>query len=235
MADNLPAPIIFCDVETTGLGPDDEIWEIAAVRRAPDGSQVELHRFVEHDEKKCRRLPDAFREDHDARFPAYCSNRVFTRSQAAGEIVDFFGGLPGTPKPVVVGINPAFDVGHISRLISTYRPGSDATPWNYTPVDARHLAVGALMAYPIKVMRGAPTGHPTIGGGFMWQIDEQMTFGNRFSGPPWGSEDVSRALGIDPDDFARHTAMGDVLWAMAIYDAATNTAPLDGAKGTTTP
>lgn len=37
--------------------------------------------------------------------------------------------------------------------------------------------------------------------------------------PPWDSEAVSRAVGVNPDDFERHTAMGDVRWAMAIYDA----------------
>jgi hypothetical protein len=36
--------------------------------------------------------------------------------------------------------------------------------------------------------------------------------------PPWDSEALSRALGVDPDTFARHTAMGDVRWAMAIHD-----------------
>lgn len=35
---------------------------------------------------------------------------------------------------------------------------------------------------------------------------------------PWDSNDVSRRLGVDPDDYARHTAMGDVLWTRALYD-----------------
>jgi len=37
--------------------------------------------------------------------------------------------------------------------------------------------------------------------------------------PPWESDTLSRMVGVNPDDFARHTAMGDVRWAMAIYDA----------------
>lgn len=36
--------------------------------------------------------------------------------------------------------------------------------------------------------------------------------------PAHKSEDLSRACGVEPNDFERHTAMGDVLWTMAIYD-----------------
>lgn len=36
--------------------------------------------------------------------------------------------------------------------------------------------------------------------------------------PAHKSEALSRACGVEPDDFERHTAMGDVLWTMAIYD-----------------
>lgn len=37
--------------------------------------------------------------------------------------------------------------------------------------------------------------------------------------PPWKSDDLSRAVGVDPERFQRHTAMGDVLWTEAQYDA----------------
>lgn len=36
--------------------------------------------------------------------------------------------------------------------------------------------------------------------------------------PEHKSEALSRAIGVDPDQFERHTALGDVLWTMAIYD-----------------
>ena len=32
------------------------------------------------------------------------------------------------------------------------------------------------------------------------------------------SNDLSRAVGVDPEQFRRHQAMADVEWAMAIYD-----------------
>lgn len=32
---------------------------------------------------------------------------------------------------------------------------------------------------------------------------------------PWKSEDLSRAVGVDPDGFDRHTALGDCRWVLA--------------------
>jgi hypothetical protein len=35
-----PTALVFLDTETLGLGIDDPIWEIAAIRREPDGTEV---------------------------------------------------------------------------------------------------------------------------------------------------------------------------------------------------
>jgi hypothetical protein len=37
--------------------------------------------------------------------------------------------------------------------------------------------------------------------------------------PPWDSDELSNALGVDPERYARHTALGDVQWTMAQWDA----------------
>lgn len=42
--------------------------------------------------------------------------------------------------------------------------------------------------------------------------------------PPWKSDALSAAIGVDPEKFDRHTAMGDVLWIKAQYDAVMGTA-----------
>ena len=36
---------------------------------------------------------------------------------------------------------------------------------------------------------------------------------------PWNSDGLSRRLGVEPPTAGRHTAMGDALWAMSLYDA----------------
>lgn len=37
--------------------------------------------------------------------------------------------------------------------------------------------------------------------------------------PPWDSEDLSNAVGVKPELYDRHTALGDARWAKAIYEA----------------
>lgn len=34
---------------------------------------------------------------------------------------------------------------------------------------------------------------------------------------PWSSNELSKAIGVDPDDFPRHTAAGDVEWAVTQF------------------
>lgn len=69
------------------------------------------------------------------------------------------------------------------------RPAHIPEPWHYHLIDVENLVVGFLAGRSMLME------------------------------PPWKSDDLSRAVGVDPDQFARHTAMGDVRWAMAQYDA----------------
>ena len=48
---------------------------------------------------------------------------------------------------------------------------------------------------------------------------EALAAGKLGSWPPWKSEELSRAVGVDPEKFSRHTAAGDAWWAKAIYEA----------------
>lgn len=48
---------------------------------------------------------------------------------------------------------------------------------------------------------------------------EALIAGKLGQPPPWSSEDLSRAVGVDPSDFNRHTALGDALWVKAQYEA----------------
>lgn len=38
--------------------------------------------------------------------------------------------------------------------------------------------------------------------------------------PPWKSDELSQRIGVDPTQFARHTALGDCRWARAQFEAA---------------
>lgn len=187
----MTAPLVFLDIETTGLSLDADIWEFAGIRRDPDGTEIELHLFIEHDEDKCRHLPESFRADHLARFPGH--HQEERKRRAAHRIFDF---LCSDGEPVhVVGAVPNFDTERISRLLRAEIGPHVRDPWHYHLIDVESLAVGYLAA------NARFTGDP---------VDTPA--------PPWNSDELSRAIGVEPPTTERHTAMGDARWARDIYD-----------------
>jgi len=189
--------LVFMDTETTGLSLDDDIWEFAAIRRDQDGTETELHLFIEHDAKKCARLPEQFNADHAARFPSSCSGRSVSRARAASEIAHIT-----REKAHIVGAVPNFDTERIAQMLLT-ECNIKQPPWHYHLIDVENLAVGYLAAE-----------EPGC-------TDPD---GKRLIVPPFDSDMLSFAVGVNADNFERHTAMGDVRWAMAIYDAITGRA-----------
>ena len=184
--------IVFCDTETTGLALDDDIWEFAAIRREPDGTEAEHHFFIEHDTGKCNQLPESFHTDHVAR---YNPDIAYSRRDAAKVIAGIF-----YDRPHVVGAVPNFDTERIALLLRRFglEPG-----WHYHLIDVENLAVGYLRA----VARWAP-----LPAGVAKKLRDAGT-------PPWDSDTLSLACDVaPPGEGVRHTAMGDVRWAMALYD-----------------
>lgn len=183
--------LVFLDTETTGLSLEDDIWEIAAVRREEDGSETELHLFVEHNPWKCGTLPESFRADHSARFPSDCTGRVTSRKGACQALSQLFG----DDRPHLVGAVPNFDAERIRLMAQREWPRWPRHEfWHYHLIDVENLAVG-------------------------WLAGRSVHEGYSDLSLPWDSNALSAAVGVDPDQFPRHTAMGDVRWAMAIYDA----------------
>ena len=181
------------DTETTGLSLVDDIWEFAAIRREPDGSEDALHLFIQHSREKCERLPESFRADHNARFRDHLS---VSPSQAICAIQDLVH-VDAGPKPHVVGAVPNFDTERIAAMCR--RLGQSVPFWHYHLIDVENLAVGYLAG------RAA-----------------QQEFDAGWSAPslPWDSDALSLAVGVEPpaQGSGRHTAMGDVEWAKAVYD-----------------
>ena len=64
-----------------------------------------------------------------------------------------------------------------------------AEPWHYHLIDVENIVVGYLAA------------------------------SGELSPPPWSSDELSKAVGVCAEDYPRHTAMGDVRWTMAQWDA----------------
>jgi DNA polymerase III epsilon subunit-like protein len=190
------APIVVLDTETCGLDPDAHIWEVAAIRRNPDGEHIEYHAFIQHDTTQATRLPEQFRTDHDAR---YRPDHAITPASLVDDLrILFAPPADYNLRAHVVGAVPNFDTERIARLMRHH--GVDV-PWHHHLMDAETLAIGYL--------RGALAADRQAG---LQPLREP------FPGPPWDSDALSRTLGIDPDQFERHTALGDCKWALAIYD-----------------
>jgi hypothetical protein len=188
--------LVFMDTETTGLSLDDDVWEFAAVRRETDGSEAEHHLFIQHDVEKCCRLPEPFLADHRRRFPislgtGWHSDAV-PPERAALYIAALF-----VDRPHAVGAVPNFDTERLALLLGRFgiKPG-----WHYHLIDVENLAVGWIAG--LRAAGGGENGR---------QADLPAL--------PWDSDDLSRAVGVEPPTTERHTAMGDVRWAMALYDA----------------
>lgn len=98
-----------------------------------------------------------------------------------------------------VGAVPSFDEERLRRLFARF----NVMPrWHYHIIDVEALAVGYLHGVAAEA-HGRDGTEPS---------------------PPWKSEDLSRALGVHPERFERHTALGDARWAKAIYEMITGSA-----------
>ncbi|GAB6937092.1 hypothetical protein ACQP60_18875 [Isoptericola variabilis] len=224
----MTAPLVFLDTETTGLALDDDIWEFAAIRRNPRGDDYELHMFIQHDTNKCARLPESFLTDHLRRFPAH--DRAWTRRTAAAAIHAFLEPHPVHGPVHVVGAVPNFDTERLARLLDEH----DLTPpWHYHLINVENLAIGALAAAPARIVLGVDVGlDETAGATIKSNAGHLMSLPaggpelvRADFGPPWDSDEISRALGIEPPTDERHTAMGDARWARAIYDCVMGATP----------
>lgn len=100
-----------------------------------------------------------------------------------------------THKAHIVGAVPNFDTERLALLLRAH--GFEPT-WHYHLIDVEALAVGFLSGADHWSNVSVPDVARTL---------------------PWRSEDLSLAVGIDPETFERHTALGDAAWAKAIYDA----------------
>lgn len=117
-------PLVFLDIETTGLDPDvHEVWEIAL---AFDNSGKPLSWVVEHSLKTAD--PEALRLN------GYWGRRRLLSATSADIDPSTRQALTGA---TIVGANPAFDTAFLRR-----RWG--ATPWHYRLLDVEAMAVGVL-------------------------------------------------------------------------------------------
>lgn len=194
--------ICFVDTETTGLNLQVHVpWEVALVFgdvESATGSST-YHMMIELSDEDCEMADDfglavgRFHERHPQGNNSGSANeRLWTSEEASALIASL------THEVCLVGAVPSFDELRLRMMLT--RNGC-VPSWHYRPIDVETMAVGYLL--------GLHKSGLTI---TQAQYEAVMA-------RPWKSDDVSRALGVDPDKFAKHTALGDALWAAAIYQA----------------
>lgn len=221
----MSAPIVFLDIETTGLHHDRRPWEIGMIRREPDGAQRELTiyisdvdlahaeliglnigRFYDRHPMYWTEVGGAFtmdtRIDDDTIVDPFDADERLHADQAlhpekrAAVLVERW-----TRGAHIVGSVPNFDTETLAAML---RRHGLCPAWHYHLIDVENLAVGFLRADA----RAPGVIVPEF-------VTEAMTL-------PWKSDDLSRACGVEPPTAEeRHTALGDARWAMRMYDRIT--------------
>lgn len=207
----MSATLVFLDTETTGLDPDrHEVYEIGLIVRHPDADTDQEYRWwlrvnLDRADPNALRIGRYFQrhpDRHNLRL-----TRQWWPNQNTGVLED---GKALSPQPVsmqdiaerlmrltadahLVGAVPSFDAAFLTRFL---RAHGCCPAWHYHLVDVEALAAGYLNG-----------------------VGSTGVYAPGAAEPPWNSNELSRAVGAEPDQVERHTALGDARWARAIYDA----------------
>lgn len=202
-------PIVFVDTETTGLSSTARAWEIAVIRREPDGTQREYVGQIAYtlaDMAKMRASEQALAvggwltrgaprttylgENGEQKSFRWRDERDAALDLARGYFAD---------EPVLVGVGVHFDAEILRGLFG--RAGVSAT-WHYGLVDLKAATWGVLAT------------RTAVG------VAEEAEVAA--SALPLRSEALAAAVGVEPPSGAeRHTALGDARWAARWFDALT--------------
>lgn len=189
----MPDPVVFVDTETTALDRDlRQIWEVALV--TAEGTEHVWHLPV--DLSKADPISLSMNGFHDRynNWDTPPEDWPYYRREFASEFEQLTRGLH------LVGACVNFDELSLWRLL---RDHGQTPMWHYHLGDVENMAVGYLAS--------GVTPRAWPGTGFDYPRDLHR--------PPWDSRLLSLAVGVDPERFDRHTALGDALWAKAIYEA----------------
>ena len=198
--------IVFIDTETTSLRHDRRAWEIGIIAR--DGGTDTEHTWLIDDDDLDLGNADVmslkigrFYERH----PFGIAKRTETTPFTTCEYTVMLDVERITRGAHLVGAVVSFDADVLGQRM---RAHGICPSWHYHLIDCEALAAGFLAG---QFMACQQVGNPEADGP---TVEEART-----AIPPWKSDDLSRVIGVDPDDFDRHTALGDAKWARAIYDA----------------
>ena len=202
-------PTIILDTETTSLTPDyttgaGVIWELAMIerdcgaervwrmqpnRRMADEKALAVGRYDERTEGM--RHATTMEASFSGIFDVTTGPQFWS---SPAELAPHVAGL--LQGATLVAANPAFDTGFLSAFLAAN--GCEPT-WHYRLRDIGSMAYGWLVGRNIH------------------EYAEQT---GRFPLPPIdaSTDEFAKALGVDPGQFDRHTALGDCRLVAAMLD-----------------
>lgn len=211
------APLCFVDIETDGVHPGRQVWEIGMIRREPDafgddecaffveinlaaadlhglnvGRFYERHPFGQWLSRRRDGRPSTMWAPTDG-------DRYVAKWEAAERVAQMTHGAH------LVGAVPSFDAETLALLLRQERI---IPTWHHHLIDVGTLALGYWRGMAARA------------------VDEARGRGESVSltelgcvEPPWNTEELSSMLGVEPPSEAeRHTALGDARWARHLYD-----------------
>lgn len=215
----MTTPIVFVDTETTDVGPRRLPWEMAIIRRNPDGARGELRVFIEIDLSDANPIALSVGRFHE-RHPL---GQWIADSSSWPDITDMQlppGGQPGrvyhyvtqaiaaalwckwTHGAHVIGAVPSFD----TEVMGAVARRHGLTPsHHYHLCDVENLAAGYLMGR----LRGCVERGSTEA-----EVERVKTLCT----PPWSSDDLLAEVGVTTPEDERHTALGDARMVEQVWD-----------------
>lgn len=192
----MTAPLCFLDCETDGVHPGRKVWEVAAIRRNPDGGTDQYVAFVNIDLSTADPFGlrvGRFYERHP--FGAHLAGNTPPQpvaSQPTDVVANQIARI--THGAHVVGCVPGFDTGCLEPLLRAHGliPG-----WHYQPQDVESWVAGFLRG------QGRPVNLPLDSEAISREIGVEP-----------------------PGEDSRHTALGDAEWAMRMWDRVMSGVPL---------
>jgi DNA polymerase III epsilon subunit-like protein len=202
---------IIIDTETTGLSPEiHEVWELGAIELS-DGQRTEhLWRMKPELEaadpgalqvggyyERTSGMWEPLGSPHACDLARKDENHWSDPAELALTATRLLDGA------TLIAANPAFDAGFLAQFL---RDNRQAPAWHYRLRDIGSMAYGWL------------SGRNT---------HEYARAAGRFTVPPAdaSTDEFARALGVDPNIFERHSALGDCRLVLAMLDAITGGTP----------
>lgn len=198
--------IAFIDTETLGLDPDlHAVWELALVLYDEERREITAEltwQILLTDEQIAAGDPEGM--EIGGFNTRYDTSWAKPPAIVLGEFVRML------PKGThLAGNVVSFDEERLRRLCQ--RHGIE-WPWHYHLIDVENMVIGWLHGRRYAIIDHLSS-------------DEQVRLDRRTevaTSLPWKSDALTEALGLPPvPGIDRHTAMGDALWALAMWEAVT--------------